>query len=126
MWLIILAQLAAQPCTPKPVPCTPARQPCIPNLVVEIVDPLRLPLPGATVKAKARSNKEVGKVTASGGDGLARFCVAGGAEYEIRVDLPGFKKMRVRSQVVPTPNESTVALRMRVEMVFDGRMETVE
>jgi hypothetical protein len=126
LMLMILAQLTAQPCVPNPMPCSPTPPACTPNLVVEVVDHLNLPLPGARVKVKARRNAEVEKVLSAGVDGLAQFCVAGGAEYEVRVDLTSFKKKRVRSQTVPRPSQASSPVRIRIQMVFNGRMETVE
>ena len=51
MWLLAVLLQATNPCSPAPTPSTP------PTLVVQAVDPLWLPLPGAEVRVIASRGK---------------------------------------------------------------------
>ena len=59
-------------------------------------------------------------------DGLAQFCVVGGVTYDVRVDVTGFKKRRVRSALIPASIYSEPAVRIRLELQVAGPFETVE
>lgn len=79
-----------------------------PALVVQVVDPLWLPLPGVrvvVVPATADSEQQVGR---TGAKGYAEFWLSRGAEYAIDVHSRGFTKRRIehvrigKSQASPT------------------------
>jgi hypothetical protein len=79
-----------------------------PALVVQVVDPLWLPLPGVrvvVVPALAGSEQQIGRTSTKG---YAEFWLSRGAEYAIDVHSRGFAKRRVehvrigKSQVSPT------------------------
>jgi hypothetical protein len=94
--------------------------------VVEVTDSSRLPIPGAVVTAKAGDGKEGKKRLTIGVDGLAQFCLAGGASYDVRVAVTGFKKRRVRSAPVPASVYVAPAVRIALELEVAGPFETVE
>ena len=125
MALTMLAILATQACGASPGPCNPTPAPCHPILVVEVNDASRLPIPGAAVTVKAERGKEGKKRLTTGVDGLAQFCLAGGASYDVRVAVTGFKKRRVRSAPVPVSVHAP-AVRIGLELEVAGPFETVE
>jgi hypothetical protein len=94
--------------------------------VVEVSDSSKLPIPGAVVTAKAEGSNEGKKTLTTGPDGLAQFCLAGGASYDVRVAVTGFKKRRVRLTPVPSSVYAAPAVRIRLELEVDGPLETVE
>jgi hypothetical protein len=94
--------------------------------VVEVSDSSKLPIPGAHVTAKAEGSKEAKKTLTTGPDGLAQFCLLGGASYDVRVAVTGFKKRRVRSTPVPSSVYAAPAVRIRLKLEVDGPFETVE
>ena len=125
MSLMLFVQLAIQPCA-DPVPCKPTPPPCHPNLVVEVIDSSKQPIPGAVVTAKAEGSKEGKKKLSTGMDGLAQFCLVGGASYDVRVVLEGFKKRRVHSPRVPASVYSDPGVHMKLELEVGAVFETVE
>jgi len=87
--LALLLQAAAAPCTPDPTPSSP------PALVVQVVDPSWLPIPGADVRVTRHDDSRPGKVLFAGPEGYARAWSLEG-EYDIEAQLPGFKKGRIK------------------------------
>jgi len=89
--LLLAAQLVGQPCSAELQPCTPTPPPCDPNLVVEVVDPVNLPIPGAAVRVKARGRKEQQTLT-TGANGLAQFCLVGDVALRRPCHRHGFQE----------------------------------
>jgi hypothetical protein len=68
-----------------------------PTLIVEVVDSVYAALPGATVTVVLRANHKQQYTATTDKDGIARFVVARGAEYEIEARAIGFKKGGAKS-----------------------------
>jgi len=66
-------------------------------LIVQVVDPNWIPIPGAKVTAKSLGEKDQLKSNESDTDkdGYVRFSVPGDADYAIEAELYGFKRARI-------------------------------
>ena len=84
---ISAGHLHLEPASPSPPP----------TLLVEIVDPVWLTVPGATVTLISRADRKKRYTATTDQDGIARFSVPKNAEYEIEAALTGFKKGRMKS-----------------------------
>ncbi len=94
MWLLLFLFFTQA----NPNPCQGAlTQTQSPSLIVQVVDPNWIPIPGAKVKAKPLEGN--GKLKSSQADtdkdGYAKFSVPGNADYAIEAELYGFKRGRV-------------------------------
>jgi len=108
------------------IPCPPAEEPSNPpTLVVEVVDPICLPLPGMTVavKARHRSTKSWREVTSV--DGRAAFILPRDGEYDIEVSAPGFKRGRQKAVYVGHLSERPLAARVQIRLKLAGPVVTV-
>jgi hypothetical protein len=85
-----------------------------------------MPLPGAIVHAKAHVRHGTEHLTVSQADGAARFCVAGGVAYDVQVELQGFKKKRVRSDIVSTGEQVDQPTRLLIQMKLQAISIVVE
>lgn len=93
MWLLFF--LFFTQANPNPNPCqNPLAQTQSPSLIVQVVDPNWIPIPGATVTAKPRegNGKLKSTQTDTDKDGYAKFSVTGNADYAIEAELYGFKR----------------------------------
>jgi hypothetical protein len=78
-----------------------------PALVVQVVDPLRLPVPGIRVTVVPAPGSP-STVARTGRLGFAEFWLPRGAEYSIEVQHPSFRKKRIdhvrigKSELSPT------------------------
>jgi hypothetical protein len=92
MWLLLLLllQTNAAPCPPSAVPTG------TPSLVVQVVDPLWLPIPGAQVTVKPLSGKGRQESGRTDSDGYAKFWLEREAEYSVDVAATGFKNKRLK------------------------------
>jgi hypothetical protein len=117
MWMVlflVLAQLAANPCQPS------STQSKAPSIVVQVVDPNWLPVPGAEVTVKPMESKTAVKRDQedTDKDGYAKFFVPGDADYEIDAALYGFKPEQLKGvHLFKTSGASTpayVQLRLRL------------
>jgi hypothetical protein len=124
--LVLAAQLGIKSGIPTSESSMPPPPECKANLIVQVVDTILHPLPGATVRAKARGTREPEQVARAGGDGRAMLCVAGGVRYELRSRLEGFKSAHTRSDVVAKPDSPSGATRARIQMRPSGPTVTFE
>ena len=67
-----------------------------PSLIVQVVDPNWLPIPGAEVTVKPLSGKAESKVGHTNNDGSAEFWVQGDADYAIEAKRGGFKTKQLK------------------------------
>lgn len=80
------------------LPCVPAAEPKEPpTIIVQVVDPVWLPVPGAQIEVKQRARREIVQKARSDTEGRARFWLEGDAEYDIEAFYPGFRKARVHA-----------------------------
>jgi hypothetical protein len=95
MWMLLFLffiQSNSNPCQPSPA------QTQSPSLIVQVVDPVWLPVPGAEVTlkplhvdAQSKSNR-----IRTDKDGYAKFIIPGDADYSVDVELYGFKRERLK------------------------------
>ena len=105
----LLGQLNATPCPPATTAETDAA------LVVQAVDQLWLPLPGAKISAWS-SDSGPRHSTTTDKDGFARFVVPGGT-YKIAVELIGFKPKTVkRVDVTAKPGDSVPHVQVQLRI----------
>lgn len=114
MWMLLFLFLQANP---NPCQASPA-VPQSPSLVVQVVDPTWLPVPGAevTVKplhgdAQSKSNR-----TETDKDGYAKFLVPGDADYSIEVKSYGFKRERMKNMHLFKPSSSPAYVQLRLRL----------
>jgi len=119
LWAILIFLATQIPCPPSEQSSTPA------TLVVEVVDPIWLPLPGMEVAVKSRqgSKKSWRGVTES--DGRASFVLPRDAEYDIDVSAPGFKRSGQKAVYVGRQSQPPLAARVQVRLKLAGPRVTV-
>jgi len=124
MWLIALLLLFSpqvasdsNPCgrTSTPKPTEP------PFLVVKVVDPSWLPLPGAEVTVSIRSvtGKKESKVAYTTDDGDAKFWIPGDpgdADYTIEANYGGFKAKRRKGVHLGTHSSSSPTAYVHIQL----------
>lgn len=95
MWILLFFLLAIQ-ANPNPCQASPA-QTQSPSLIVQVVDPGWLPIPGAKVTVKLLNGKGQSKSSTAytDKDGYANFDVRGDADYAIEAEHYGFKRERL-------------------------------
>lgn len=94
MWLLLFLVFTQA----NPNPCQVAlTQTQAPSLIVQVVDPNWIPIPGAKVTAKPLEGN--GKLKSNpedtDKDGYAKFLVTGNTDYAIEVQTYGFKRGRI-------------------------------
>jgi len=94
MWLFLF--LFFTQANPNPCQAAPAQTQSA-SLIVQVVDPNWIPIPGAKVTAKSLGEKDQLKSNESDTDkdGYVRFSVPGDADYAIEAELYGFKRARI-------------------------------
>lgn len=118
MWMLLFLFLQA-----NPNPCQGSRAPTqSPSLIVQVVDPAWLPVPGAkvTVKplhgdAQSKSNR-----TDTDKDGYAKFVVPGDADYSIEVKSHGFKPERMENMHLLKTAVSPAYVELRLRLSDPG------
>jgi hypothetical protein len=124
MWMFLflfLFQTGPNPCHDSPA------QKQSPSLIVQVVDPGWLPIPGAEVElkplrgdAKTKSDrKETDK------DGYAKFFAPGDADYDIEVEVYGFKRGRLNRVHLFKPSGSSSTAYVQLKMSLSGPGTTV-
>ncbi len=80
----------------QPVAAAPTSRPeGPPALVVQVVDPLWLPMPSIQVTVAAVGSDAERKSVRTGRQGFGEFWLPRGVEYSIEVHSPGFRRRRV-------------------------------
>jgi hypothetical protein len=102
MWLIALLLLLSPQVVSDSNPCghaSTAKPAQPPFLIVQVVDPNWLPLPGAsvTVTVKPVSGKQESKLAYTADDGYAKFWIRGDGNYTIDANYGGFKTKRLKN-----------------------------
>jgi hypothetical protein len=123
MWMLLLLCFVQA----NPAPCqTPPPTTQSPSLIIQVVDPSWLPVPGAKVTVKllhgdARSKSNQAETDK---DGYARFPIQGEADYFIDVELYGFKRARMENFHLFKPSGSPAYVQFRLQL--SGHGTTVE
>jgi hypothetical protein len=67
-----------------------------PSLIVQIVDPVWSPIPGAEVTVRPLSGKAKLSSNYTDAEGYAKFFVPGDTDYSVEASLHGFKNARLK------------------------------
>jgi hypothetical protein len=124
MWLIALLLLLSPQVVSDSNPCgcasTPASAPIQPPiLIVQVVDPSWLPVPGAavTVTVKLVTGKKESTVAYTMDDGDAKFSIPGDADYTIEANYGGFKTKRLKGVHLGTHSSSRPTAYIQVHLL---------
>ncbi len=99
MWLIALLLLLSPQVASDSNPCGRASTPKLaepPFLVVKVVDPTWLPIPGAVVTVKPVNEKRKPKIAQTENNGDAEFWMQEDVNYTIEAKYEGFKAKRLK------------------------------
>jgi hypothetical protein len=124
--LIFLAVAsAAQDKQPGACRSTPPPTSSPPTLVVQVVDPVWLPLPGASVSISAKGRLQNCRAYTDS-EGNARFWLARNTEYVAEAELAGFKKRRVKHMFIFKGSDSFPTAYVQIKLELAGRAITVQ
>jgi hypothetical protein len=120
----IVALLLTQP---QPAPCAPPPRPdAPPALVVQVVDPLWLPIPGAQVTVVAEEHGSGRMTSTTGREGYAEFWAPREAEYAVEARLVGFKPKRVKGIRIGKQSDASPTAYVQIQLALAGPFVTVE
>ena len=124
MWMFLF--LFFMQATPNPCQSSPALTQS-PSLIVQVVDPVWLPVPGAevTVKPLRRDTQLKSNRTETDKDGYARFLVPTDADYSIEVNLYGFKRERLKCVHLFKTSGSSAPAYVQLKLSLSGPGTTV-
>lgn len=90
-----------------------------PTIIVQVVDPAWIPVPGARVETVQEARSD--------GKGSTQFWLGGDAEYDIEVSSPGFRKARVRAVRVTRapPSSAFPTAHVQIRLKLAGPTVTV-
>ncbi len=95
-----------------------------PTLVVQVVDPIWLPLPGIAVNVTLEGPNTERKVARTGVRGFAEFRLERGREYTVEVHHPGFKRKRAEHVRIPKADVAPTAyVQLHFELKGSGPEE---
>jgi hypothetical protein len=124
MWMLLF--LFFLQANPNPCQAPPA-QTQSPSLIVQVVDPDWLPIPGAEVtlkpldgEAQQKSNR-----TETDKDGYAKFFVPGDADYAIEAQWSGFKRESLKRVHLFKAGGSSTPAYVQLKMRLSGPGTTV-
>jgi hypothetical protein len=124
MWILFFLFLMQA----NPNPCqAPPGQTQSPSLIVQVVDPDWLPIPGAEVTlkplladAQLKSNR-----TRTDKEGYSKFLVPGDADYAIEVELYGFKREHLKCVHLLKSSDPPVPAYVQLKLRLSGPGTTV-
>jgi hypothetical protein len=117
MWFVVLLFFASHQALPT------VTEP--PSLIVQVVDPNWLPVPGAEVMVKPLSGKAESKVGHTNKDGNAEFWVQGDADYAIEAKRQGFKTKLLKHVHLTKPSTTFPTAYMQFQLTPSGPSITV-
>ena len=118
--LVVLAQVQAGECV------SPAKPEGPPALVVQVVDQLWLPIPGALVRVIPASASGERREVRSGREGYAEFWLPSEAEDTVEASLEHFKAKRVKGVRAGKPSNASPTAYVQLQLVFSGPTITIE
>ena len=86
-----------------------------PSLIVQVVDPSWMPLPGASVKISTKEKTEDWK-SYTDNDGNARFWLDWKTKYTIEAELSGFKRKRLKNIYLYEGSESSPTAYVQIKL----------
>jgi len=118
--LLLLIQAPLPGCEPPPRPAGP------PALVVQVVDALWLPIPGARVTVVAASSKAAPTASTTGREGYAEFWLSSVADYSVEAAVAGFKARRIKGVRIAQQSDSSSTAYVQIQLAVAGPLVTVE
>lgn len=95
-----------------------------PALVVQVVDPLWLPIPGIHVSVTQAAPGTESRAARTGRLGFSEFWLPHGAEYSIEVHHPSFKRKRIEHvRIGKSELSPTAYVQLQLELREAGRAE---
>ena len=115
MWMLLF--LFFVQANPNPCQGSPALTQS-PSLIVQVVDPMWLPVPGAEVKVKPLHGDAQSKSSRreTDQDGYAKFVVPGDADYSIEVKSYAFKRERMEDMHLLKTAVSPAYVQLRLRL----------
>jgi hypothetical protein len=95
-----------------------------PTVVVQVVDPVWLPIPGASVSLSANGRQNHKAYTDR--EGNARFWVAENTEYAIEAEKTGFKRKRLKHLYIHNNSDPFPTAYVQVKLGTAGKVIIVE
>lgn len=87
-----------------------------PTLIVQVVDPVWIPLPDSEVTVKPASGKGSSKSAHADDSGYAKFWVDTGVEYTIEAKTHGFKKKTLNHVFIAKPKPSSPTAHVQIKL----------
>jgi hypothetical protein len=91
-----------------------------PTLIVEVVDPVYIPLPDSEVTVKAVSGKGASKSVHADDNGYAKFWVDTGVAYTIEAKTQGFNKRTLKHIFIATPKPASPTAHVQIKLQPTG------
>jgi len=103
--------------TPGPLP---AAEEGPPTLMVQVVDPVGIPLPESEVTVRPASGKGDSKSVHADDNGYARFWVETGIKYTIEAKTHGFNKKTLKNVLVAKGKPSAPTAHVQIKLQPTG------
>lgn len=113
--LILLLLSFANPAQP-----TSANDDGPPTLIVQVVDPVWIPLPEADVTVKPSSGKGDSKSAHTDANGYAKFWVETGVAYTIEAKTVNFNKKTLRHVFIAKPKPASPTAHVQIKLQPSG------
>lgn len=91
-----------------------------PTLIVEVVDPVYIPLPESEVTVKPASGKGPSKSAHADDSGDAKFWVETGVAYTIEAKTQGFNKRTLKHIFIATPKPTSPTAHVQIKLQPTG------
>jgi len=117
MWFVMLLFFASNQTLPTVTESPP--------LIVQVVDPNWLPIPGAEVTVKPSTGKTGSQIGHTKKDGSAEFWIQGDADYAIEVKQRGFKTNQLKHVHLTKPSGPFPTAYIQFQMKLSGTSITV-
>jgi len=91
-----------------------------PTLVVQVVDPVWIPLPDSEVTVKPAGGKGASRSAHADENGYARFWVETGVEYTIEAKTHGFNKKTLKHVFIAKPKPSSPTAHVQIKLQPSG------
>jgi hypothetical protein len=102
----------------QPIPCTEQEE-GPPTLIVEVVDPVWIPLPDSEVTVKP-THEGSSKSAHADENGNAKFWLETGVAYTIEVKSQGFNKKTVKRVFIAKPKHASPTAHVQVKLEPSG------
>jgi len=114
--LLVFFALAA-PSKPRPFP---PHEEGPPTLIVQVVDPVWIPLPEAEVTVKPSSGKGDSKSAHTDANGYAKFWVDTGVDYTVEAKTVNFNKKTLKHVFIAKPKPASPTAHVQIKLQPSG------